>query len=268
MHHQFPFEAHDKTSAKDWALLNHPLVGELPVEALGCLQEHGRSVFPAMGEVLIDAPMVRFVVSGAFGIFSAPGSSCVGFVGPGGLHGLDRCFAPPTHEHLITLLDAEIIEVPAEQFASATGRIWTERMFGHQATGRLRSMAAEAACGTRHTVAQRMARWLLRLSAASAPRRKISITQSMLAEALGVQRTTANAALCALQERGIISTIRGSIAILAHNDLRHMACGCDQAPGRSVDHRASPERRPAESGPSFLHHRTPEQATRTVEPTL
>lgn len=108
----------------------------------------------------------------------------------------------------------------------ATGRVWTERMFGHQATGRLRSMAAEASCGTRHTVVQRTARWLVRLGETSAFGRRINITQAVLAQVLGVQRTTANAALRMLQEQRLISTVRGSITLLSYGGLREIACDC------------------------------------------
>lgn len=149
------------SAAGPWAA--HPLMEELPMEVIRCLDRHGRSVSLAMGAVLPDVPVVRFVTSGAVGVFPTPESSCVGFIGPGSLHGLDQCFAPPTNEHLATLLDAELVEVSAEDFVQALGRVWTERMFAHQATGRLRAMASEAACGTRHTVAQRTARWLIRL---------------------------------------------------------------------------------------------------------
>jgi CRP-like cAMP-binding protein len=184
-----------------------------------------------MGAVLTHEPMVRFIVSGAVGIFPAPGSSCVALMGPGNLHGLDRCFAGPAQEHLVALMDVEIIETPAEAFCAATGRAWTERMFGHQATGRLRAMAAEAACGTRHTVARRTARWLAKLSRASNPPRRIEMTQALLAEVLGVQRTTVNAELCALQAQGVISTVRGSVTVLSENGLKAAACDCDAVEG-------------------------------------
>jgi CRP-like cAMP-binding protein len=204
----------------------HPVIRALAPAALRCVEEVGVHVSGVACEEIEDTPCLRFVLTGAIGGFTEPGGACTGFVGPGGLMGLEHCFLPPAGERRMVLLDAEWIEAPAAALVDVMGRQWAERLFAHQALGRLRMVAAEASCNARHPVPRRLARWLLRLHTAAGAPRRLQMTQALLARVLGVQRTTVNAEIRRLQTGGVIDIVRGRITVRDLDQLRRAACGC------------------------------------------
>lgn len=82
-----------------------------------------------------------------------------------------------------------------------------------------------AACNGRHTVEQRLSRWLLACSDLL-HREEILLTQDALAEILGVQRTSINPVLRRYQGLGILALGRERITILNRGLLRVRACEC------------------------------------------
>src|SRR5215207_7060689 len=82
------------------------------------------------------------------------------------------------------------------------------------------------ACHALHTVEARLARWLLlfqdRVDGAAA----LPITQELLAEVLGVQRTTVTAAARLLQQAGLIAYKWGSVTVLDRAGLERVSCEC------------------------------------------
>lgn len=81
------------------------------------------------------------------------------------------------------------------------------------------------ACNRKHSVEQRLARWLLmvkdRVGIDNLP-----LTQEFLAEMLGSRRTSVGTAIGHLQDRGLIEGHRGHIRILSEEGLRKQACEC------------------------------------------
>lgn len=89
-----------------------------------------------------------------------------------------------------------------------------------------------AACNASHTIAQRLARWLL------ATRDRIGsdeivITQEQLGEMLGVGRSFINRSLRLLSAQGLLGSRRRRIRILDLDRLRATACDCND---RISDH--------------------------------
>jgi CRP-like cAMP-binding protein len=81
------------------------------------------------------------------------------------------------------------------------------------------------ACNGRHSLNERLARWLLQMQdRAGCP--QLSLTQELLAEMLGVRRQSVTLAAGALQEAGLISYRRGTVEILDRNRLKDAACEC------------------------------------------
>jgi CRP-like cAMP-binding protein len=82
-----------------------------------------------------------------------------------------------------------------------------------------------AACNGLHTVEQRMARWFLqmqdRIEDADLP-----VTQEMLAQMLGVRRTTVTLVAQNLQSDGLVHYRRGRVSINNPAGLRARACEC------------------------------------------
>jgi CRP-like cAMP-binding protein len=84
-----------------------------------------------------------------------------------------------------------------------------------------------AACNGRHSLKERLARWLLMMRDRS-DTDVMPITQDLLAELLGVQRPSLTRAVAELQEAGLILRGRRQITILDRQRLIKASCECYQ----------------------------------------
>ncbi|AMN40437.1 Crp/Fnr family transcriptional regulator [Rhodoplanes sp. Z2-YC6860] len=82
-----------------------------------------------------------------------------------------------------------------------------------------------AACYASHCLDQRLARWLLRGRDASGTD-TFTLTQELLAEMLGVRRTSVSTAANSLLKAGVIHYRRGHIKIDRPDALQQIACEC------------------------------------------
>ncbi|MDB5656457.1 MAG: transcriptional regulator, Crp/Fnr family [Tardiphaga sp.] len=82
-----------------------------------------------------------------------------------------------------------------------------------------------AACNALHPVEARFARWLLQ-SADRAESHTVGLTQELMAEMLGVRRTSVTEVAGKLQAAGIISYSRGIIRIVDRPALESASCEC------------------------------------------
>jgi CRP-like cAMP-binding protein len=82
-----------------------------------------------------------------------------------------------------------------------------------------------ALCNAAHPVEARIARWLLEVLDRSGGF-DVPLTQSTLAEMLGVQRTTVNLAAGRLEASGVINCRRGYMQIVRREQLERHACEC------------------------------------------
>src|SRR3954467_5826119 len=92
-----------------------------------------------------------------------------------------------------------------------------------------------AACNALHPVEARFCRWLLQ-SADRAASETVTLTQELLAEMLGVRRTSVTEVAGKLQNEGVITYSRGIIRILDRPGLERLSCECYQT---LVDHEAT-----------------------------
>jgi len=81
------------------------------------------------------------------------------------------------------------------------------------------------ACNALHSVAPRLCRWLLQ-TRDCIDSDVIPLTQDLIAQMLGVRRTTLTVTARALQARGMIRYRRGNIQILDRSALEQSACEC------------------------------------------
>ena len=81
------------------------------------------------------------------------------------------------------------------------------------------------ACNAAHKLNQRLARWLLTTRDRSDDD-KLPVTQSLLAEMLGVQRPTMTNALGEFERAGLIAGARRQITILDRDGLAEESCEC------------------------------------------
>ncbi len=86
-------------------------------------------------------------------------------------------------------------------------------------------VAQTAACNSQHTIAQRLARWLL-MAHDRVDGDELLLRQNFLAKMLAVRRAGVAGALASLQTAGVISQRRGRILVCDQAGLEAAACGC------------------------------------------
>jgi CRP-like cAMP-binding protein len=108
----------------------------------------------------------------------------------------------------------------------------------------LTQMAQTAVCNRHHSVDQQLCRWLL-LSLDRLPSNKLTVTQEMIANMLGVRREGVTAAAGKLQKLGVIRYVRGQITVLDRPQLERLSCECYAVVKRETDRvlRATPQLR-------------------------
>ena len=82
-----------------------------------------------------------------------------------------------------------------------------------------------AACNAVHDAPARLCRWLLQTSDRIG-NQTLPLTQELIAQMLGVRRTTVTLMAQSLQSQGVIKYMRGRISILDREKLEHCACEC------------------------------------------
>ncbi len=86
-------------------------------------------------------------------------------------------------------------------------------------------MAQTAVCNRHHSVDQQLCRWLL-LSLDRLPSNRLTMTQELIANMLGVRREGVTEAAGKLQKLGIIEYSRGNIKVLDRPKLEELSCEC------------------------------------------
>ena len=91
----------------------------------------------------------------------------------------------------------------------------------------LEQVLVSVACNGAHSVKQRLARWLLTMRDRSDDD-TLQITQSLLAEMLGIQRPTVTNAARELERAGLIARGRRQVSVLDRQGLAEASCECYQ----------------------------------------
>jgi CRP-like cAMP-binding protein len=82
-----------------------------------------------------------------------------------------------------------------------------------------------AGCNAKHSVEQRLARWLL-ICADRANTAQLTVSQEHLSFMLGTSRPSVTIAVAALKEAGVIAHGRGTVRILDADRLEQRSCEC------------------------------------------
>jgi CRP-like cAMP-binding protein len=86
-------------------------------------------------------------------------------------------------------------------------------------------MSQTAVCNRHHTIDQQLCRWLL-LSLDRLPSNRLTMTQELIANMLGVRREGVTEAAGKLQKLGVIEYHRGQITVLDRPRLESLSCEC------------------------------------------
>jgi CRP-like cAMP-binding protein len=89
----------------------------------------------------------------------------------------------------------------------------------------LTQMAQTAVCNRHHTIDQQLCRWLL-LSMDRLSGNKLTMTQELIANMLGVRREGVTDAAGKLQKLGVIKYSRGQITVIDRSKLESLSCEC------------------------------------------
>ncbi len=89
----------------------------------------------------------------------------------------------------------------------------------------LTQMAQTAVCNRHHTIDQQLCRWLL-LSMDRLAGNKLTMTQELIANMLGVRREGVTDAAGKLQIQGVIRYSRGQITVIDRPKLETLSCEC------------------------------------------
>jgi hypothetical protein len=89
-------------------------------------------------------------------------------------------------------------------------------------------------CNLRHTIVQRLARWLL-LASERLDRKEFPVTHDFLATTLGTRRAGVSVAAATLQSHGGIEYQRGSVTISDLAALANDACECYEASRAAIE---------------------------------
>lgn len=214
---------------------NELLVALLASGAQSQLQPHVRTAHLHQGQVLAEPlePMVQvyFPYSGVIS-FLVPLKDGhlvqTGLVGRGGVVGalqaLDRKVSP---NRVVVQVTGRAAVVQAELFAEIVGMYPTLRslLLSHEQLF-LAEVQQSAACNAVHTVQQRVCKWILRMN--DLVGMNVALTQEVMAEMIGVRRTSVTGTAASLQAQGIIKYSRGQIQIVDIDRLRQSSCECYQ----------------------------------------
>lgn len=95
-------------------------------------------------------------------------------------------------------------------------------------------MSQTAVCNRHHSIDQQLCRWLL-LSLDRLPTNRLTMTQELIANMLGVRREGVTEAAGKLQQAGLINYCRGQITVLDRVGLEQRVCECYQVVRTETD---------------------------------
>jgi len=215
---------------------HNELLSMLPPAELGQLRPLLTRVQLVNGQTLHEAgeriEQVFFVEQGFVSMVadaagSSPGTE-VGLIGREGMVGLPVLLDPQA-----VSFNRAMVQMPgtAHRLAARALRdnacalpvLW--RLLLQALEVSMAQVAQTAACNSQHTIAHRLARWLL-MAHDRVDGDELAMTQDFLAKMLAVRRAGVAGALALLQTAGVISQRRGRILVCDRAGLEAAACGC------------------------------------------
>ena len=219
------------------ALLNWPrnrLLLALPSIDLQQLRPELEQIRCERGQVLTDAdsPLdhVFFPDSGivsAVAVYADGSIIEMATVGREGCTGVQAVFgAESSSIRLLVQIPGDAARMSRAAFTRAMGSMPSFRglMFAY-VQAFLEQVLVSVACNGAHSLKQRLARWLLTMRDRSDDD-ALRITQSLLAEMLGVQRPTVTNAARQLERAGLIARGRRQVTLLDRPGLVRESCEC------------------------------------------
>jgi CRP-like cAMP-binding protein len=224
----------DVSAPSDWP--RNRLLLALPSRNLRRLMPELEPIRCQRGQVLMDADSaldhVFFPDSGVVSVVAvyADGSIIeMATIGREGCTGMQAVFgAKSSSVQLLVQIPGGAAKMSRAAFTRAMGSMPSFRnLMQAYVHAFLEQILVSVACNGAHSLKQRLARWLLMMRDRSDDD-ALPITQSLLAEMLGVQRPTITNAAQQLEDAGLIERGRRQVAILDRPGLMEASCECYQ----------------------------------------
>lgn len=208
--------------------MNH-LLGSLPSRSK--FLQLGKIVPLKLGAVLCEANArlthVYFPVSGFISLIHGGQGAEVGLVGTEGVFGATLLLGvDESPVRAIVQGEGTAVCIPARVFKGVMGAYPDMAdLCGRYLFVSIALVTQTAACNSRHSLHQRLARWLL-MSHDRAHHSAFALTQQFLSAMLGVRRSSVSTAAAGLQRKGIIRYQRGEMTIVNRKALENVSCEC------------------------------------------
>lgn len=228
-------------SGFDDAFAGNRLLSTLSGEARALVEPFGTLTELEAGEVVLnrgDQVMTSLFPFGSTMISMAVElqggrSAEVALIGRrGAVGGIISCGQAPAFTRAVVLVGGPAFRLPMQALEDAKRNSpFIGNLFCRFSDYLLSLVMQSVACNAFHSIPERAARWLLHAQDRTGDR--IELTQQGLAGLLGVQRTTVNAVVQALEKEGVIASGRGVIQVADRAGLMRRSCECYQ---RLMDH--------------------------------
>ena len=233
--------AADELIHADEAFVGNQLLSTFSPEARGLIERFGSMVQLRTGDVVLSRgdqvkatlfPLGSTLISMAVEL-SSDRTVEVALIGRrGAVGGIVSCGQAPAFTRALVLVGGPAFRMPMEALENGKRRSsFIGNLFCRFSDYLLSQVMQSVACNAYHSIPERAARWLLQAQDRTGDR--IELTQQALAGLLGVQRTTVNAVVQALEREGLIETGRGVIRVADRAGLKRRSCECYQ---RLEDH--------------------------------
>jgi len=215
----------------------------LPPEALERLRPHLTLVSLTLGDVLYEsgdqqkyAYFPVDVIVSLLHVLKNGSSAEIAVVGNDGLVGVAVFMGGEA------MANRAIVQSAGSAYRLAGGLLLTEferhgdalHVLLRYTQALLTQMAQTAVCNRHHSVDQQLCRWLL-LSLDRLDTNKVTMTQELIANMLGVRREGVTEAAGKLQKLGVIEYSRGRITVLDRGGLEALCCECYEVVRRETD---------------------------------
>jgi CRP-like cAMP-binding protein len=217
-------------------LSDNRILAALPRETFALLEPDLKQVSLPLGAVCFEpgdiVDQVYFPTSGMISLLVATGDGTMvetTMIGREGAVGLQRGIGDRrSFTRAIVQIPGKFATIPAARLSQVAGGSSALRELIFRYTETLWAEAQQmVACNAVHDGSARLCRWLL-LSADRTGGDQLPLTQEVLAEMLGVRRTTVTLLAQDLQKQGILKYSRGKITLLDREALEARACECYQ----------------------------------------
>jgi len=214
--------------------MDNKLLASLPSKDFEALKPHLTVISPVQGDIVYEAgaevDYVYFPHSGMFSLLAvmrdgkAIETATVGREGViGAMAGLGLYKSLVRVTVQLPLQASKIAAAPFRRAVTASTALRDVCVRYNEVM--LTQARITAACNALHQIDERFCRWLLQSSDRAASD-TVALTQELLAEMLGVRRTSVTDVARKMQDKGVITYARGVIKILDRDALKLLSCEC------------------------------------------